>query len=135
MFQKPLIEADIPDIKLKKITSTEDINSTLKVEKNVKRSQYLKFSFSCPHFLKAKFPTVTMTTKALLNYVMNYSLNRSKSRTNLQHFSLWQPGTLLRWESVGATKALVTSSRLQVLLHRLLLFKDAGSYRVWKPYL
>lgn len=95
-----LEKAHIPDINLKKIISNKDTTSVLKVGKNIKRSQYLKFSFSLTqlglHFLKVKFPNVTVNTKALLNHVINYSLSRSKRRTNQPHFSLRHPGNLVR---------------------------------------
>lgn len=58
-YKNHLLEkTHIPDINLKKIISSKDTTSVLKVGKNVKRSQNLKFSFSLSWdstFLRSNF--------------------------------------------------------------------------------
>lgn len=123
--------------KLKKIISSRDINSILKVRKHVKISQYFKFSFSLsygPHFSQVKFPTMTMNTKALLNHVINYSLSRSK-RTNQQPLRLRHPGHLARLRIGGNSWSFgYLFSRLQVSFTDYCSLK-MWAVRVWKLYL
>lgn len=95
----------------KKVISNRDIYSILKVEENITKITVFKIFLSQgPHFLKVKFLTMITNTTALLNYVINYSLSRSKRRTNQQHFSLSHPSTFLGCESVGTIPVLVTSA-------------------------